>query len=142
MLKFSSESRQRAPRVLCRGEGFGGLRRALAAVVGLPAAALLCLALTGALLTGCSRPFNAPRALDEYAGNTLFSSFSGRSPRTLDPQQSYSSDETIYVYGAYEMLYGYHYLKRPYTLVARAAERVAPPVYYDKEGRELPADAH
>ncbi len=141
MLKFSSESRQRAPRAFCRGEGFGGLRRALAAVVGLPAAALLCLALTGALLTGCSRPLNAPRALDEYAGNTLFSSFSGRSPRTLDPQQSYSSDETIYVYGAYEMLYGYHYLKRPYTLVARAAERVTAPVYYDKEGRELPADA-
>ncbi len=103
--------------------------------------ALCAAAAVLALLAGCSRPVNAPRALDEYAGNTLFSSFSGRSPRTLDPQASYSSDETIYVYGAYEMLYGYHYLKRPYELVPRAAREVAAPVYYDREGRELSADA-
>ena len=86
--------------------------------------AFFILAAAALFLTGCSRPVNAPRTLDEYAGNTLFSSFSGRSPRTLDPQESYSSDETLYVYGTYEMLYGYHYLKRPYELVPRAAEAV------------------
>ena len=91
-------------------------------------------------LSGCSRPINAPRELDDYASNTLFSSFSGRSPRTLDPQESYSSDETIYVYGVYEMLYGYHYLKRPYELVPRAAEKVAAPIYYDKDGNEIESD--
>ena len=99
-------------------------------------------ALSGALvLSGCNEPVNAPRPLEEYAQNTLFSSFSGRSPRTLDPQASYSSDETIYTYNVYEPLYGYHYLKRPYALVPRGAERVVEPVYYDAAGRELSADA-
>lgn len=103
--------------------------------------AFFILAAAALFLTGCSRPVNAPRTLDEYAGNTLFSSFSGRSPRTLDPQESYSSDETLYVYGTYEMLYGYHYLKRPYELVPRAAEAVVAPVYYDDKGEVLPEDA-
>ena len=39
------------------------------------------------------------------------------------------------------MLYGYHYLKRPYELVPRAAEKIAVPIYYDRDGNELPADA-
>ena len=39
---------------------------------------------------------NAPRDVEEYAEKTLFTAFGGRSPRTLDPQRSYSSDETAY----------------------------------------------
>lgn len=41
----------------------------------------------------------------------------------------------------YEPLYGYDYLKRPYTLVAKSAARVVEPRYYGKDGKELPADA-
>lgn len=100
----------------------------------------LCLA-TLTLLAGCTEPVNAPRALGDYAGNTLFSSFSGRSPKTLDPQVSYSSDETIYTYGIYEPLYGYEYLKRPYTLMPLAAERVAKPVYLDSNKKPLDSNA-
>lgn len=84
---------------------------------------------------------NAPRDVEEYAEKTLFTAFGGRSPRTLDPQRSYSSDETAYTYGIYEPLYQYHYLKRPYTLEPRTAVRVVEPRYFDAKGRELPADA-
>lgn len=94
-----------------------------------------------ALISGCSDPINAPRSLSDYATNTLFSTFSGRSPKTLDPQVSYSSDETIYTYGVYEPLYGYEYLKRPYELMPLAAEKVAKPAYLDAQGQRLPADA-
>ncbi len=94
-----------------------------------------------ALISGCSDPINAPRSLSDYATNTLFSTFSGRSPKTLDPQVSYSSDETIYTYGVYEPLYGYEYLKRPYELMPLAAEKVVKPAYLDAQGKRLPADA-
>lgn len=77
----------------------------------------------------------------QYAQNTLFSSFGGRSPKTLDPQVSYSSDETLYTYNIYEPLYGYHYLKRPYTIVPRTAQSVAVPTYWDKQGHRLADDA-
>lgn len=97
--------------------------------------------LTAVLLAACTEPVNAPRALSDYAGNTLFSSFSGRSPKTLDPQVSYSTDETIYTYGIYEPLYGYKYLKRPYTLMPLAAEKVVHPVYLDADKKELASDA-
>lgn len=78
-------------------------------------------------------PLNAPRPLEEYASNTLFSSFSGRSPKTLDPQASYSSDETIYTYQICDTLYGYHYLKRPYEIVPRAASGLPEITYLDKD---------
>lgn len=94
-----------------------------------------------ALSAGCTDPVNSPRALSDYASNTLFTSFSGRSPKTLDPQVSYSSDETIYTYGVYEPLYGYEYLKRPYTLMPLAAEKVVKPVYLDANKNVLPAQA-
>lgn len=93
------------------------------------------------LAAGCTEPVNAPRPLADYASNTLFSTFSGRSPKTLDPQVSYSSDETIYTYGIYEPLYGYEYLKRPYTLMPLAAESVVKPVYLSADKKELPATA-
>lgn len=84
---------------------------------------------------------NAPRDVSEYAQKTLFTAFGGRSPRTLDPQRSYSADETAYTYGIYEPLYQYHYLKRPYALEPRTAVEVVSPRYYDRDGKELPADA-
>lgn len=92
-------------------------------------------------LFGCEEPWNAPRPIAEYAENTLFSSFSGKSPKTLDPQVSYSSDETIYTYNVYEPPFAYHYLKRPYEIVPRTAERLPEVTYLDVTGRVLPVDA-
>lgn len=51
------------------------------------------------------------------------------------------TDETPYTYNIDEPLYGYHYLKRPYELAARAALRVVQPQFIDARGEPLPADA-
>lgn len=102
------------------------------------AAASLCVF---AALAGCDDTPNAVRSTQELASNTLFTPFSGRSPKHLDPTSSYSSDETPYTYSIYEPLYQYHYLKRPYELIARAAERVVEPIYFDSKGNILPKDA-
>ncbi|WP_289185240.1 hypothetical protein [uncultured Parasutterella sp.] len=80
------------------------------------ARALLCLSsLLGCmfLLSSCREIPNAVHSEQELSANTLFTPFSGRSPKHLDPTSSYSSDETPYTYNIYEPLYQYHYLKRP-----------------------------
>ncbi|MDE2077076.1 MAG: ABC transporter substrate-binding protein [Burkholderiales bacterium] len=91
-----------------------------------------------ALVAGCN---NNPYPKGAEAENTLFTAFSERSPRYLDPTSSYSSNETPFTYQIYEPLYGYHYLKRPYTLVPKTAESVVQPQYLDRNGKPLPPDA-
>ena len=73
--------------------------------------------------------------------NTLVSSFTEKSPRHLDPTASYWNNETPYTYQIYEPPYGYHYLKRPYELIAKSAVDVSKPRYIDKAGNVLPDDA-
>ncbi|MCK9512369.1 MAG: ABC transporter substrate-binding protein [Pigmentiphaga sp.] len=90
---------------------------------------------------GFRQVINSPYPLAESASNTLFTAFTGRSPRYLDPASSYSSDETPYTYSIYQPLYAYHYLKRPYELIPYGAAEIAEPSYYDAEGRPLPPDA-
>ena len=92
-------------------------------------------------LTGCSEVSNNPHPLGSEKTNTIFAPILSRSPKYLDPASSYSNDETPFTYQIYEPLYGYHYLKRPYELVGRAAEEVAHPVYLDKAGKVLEGDA-
>src|SRR5690554_468200 len=103
---------------------------------------LACLtALLVLAVAGCTNePVNSPYARDDAAQNVLHTAFTQRSPKYLDPASSYSTDETPFTYSIYEPLYGYHYLKRPYELIPKAAVDVAQPVYYDKDGRELPPD--
>lgn len=107
--------------------------------------AVLCAAaaVLSALLLGLLLPEapTSPRPLADYGEKTLFTAFGSRSPRTLDPQKSYSSDETAYTYAVYEPPYQYAYLKRPYVLEPRTAEAVAAPLYFDRDGKELPPDA-
>ena len=91
-----------------------------------------------ALLAGCN---NNPYPDGAAATNTIFNSFDERSPRYIDPTASYSNNETPYTYSAYEPLYAYHYLKRPYTLIPKSAQEVVNPYYVDKTGRRLPDDA-
>lgn len=99
------------------------------------AAAVLLLPLA---LAACN---NNPHPDGVADTNTLFSAFTERSPRHLDPTASYWNNETPYTYQIYEPPYGYHYLKRPYTLVPKSAEAVVAPKYYDKDGNLLPDDA-
>ncbi|ACB34300.1 extracellular solute-binding protein family 5 [Leptothrix cholodnii SP-6] len=90
------------------------------------------------LLAGCD---NSPHGPGSAASNTLYTAFTERSPRHLDPVASYWNQDTPYTYGIYEPPYTYHYLKRPFTLIPKVATEVAPPVYLDKNGRRLAADA-
>ena len=96
---------------------------------------LLCAALS---LTACD---NSPYPAGATEANTLYTAFNERSPRYLDPTSSYSSNETPYTYQIYEPLYGYHYLKRPYTLIPATVAHLPTPRYFDAQGVELPADA-
>ncbi|HEY9109352.1 MAG TPA: peptide ABC transporter substrate-binding protein, partial [Roseateles sp.] len=95
-------------------------------------------ALAFTLLAGCN---NSPHPRGAERENTLFMAFAERSPRYLDPTSSYAAPESTYVFEISEPPYGYHYLKRPYTLVPRAAEALAKPYYLDAKGQRLPDDA-
>ncbi len=90
------------------------------------------------LVAGCN---NSPHPAGAERDNTLFYSFDERSPRYLDPTASYANPESAYTYQIYEPPYGYHYLKRPYTLIPKSAAEVARPRYLDKDGKTLPDDA-
>jgi len=115
-------------------QGSGTARGALAWVLAVTAVALLPACRDAA-------PVNSPYAHGAAAENTLYTAFTQRSPKYLDPARSYSSDETPYTYNIYEPLYGYHYLKRPYELTPRAAAALAQPQYVDANGETLPDDA-
>ncbi len=91
-----------------------------------------------AALAGCN---NSPHPDGAESTNTLFSAFAERSPRYLDPTASYSNNETPITFQVYEPLYGYHYLKRPYTLIPKLATEIVAPRYLDKSGKPLPDDA-
>src|SRR5699024_8054288 len=94
------------------------------------------------LLAACTpQPVNSPYTKGREHDNILYTAFTQRSPKFLDPASSYSTDETPFTYSIYEPLYGYHYLKRPYELVPRAAASIDPPRYLDSDGHPLPDDA-
>jgi len=90
------------------------------------------------LLSGCD---NSPWESGAAGTNTLFTAMYENSPRHLDPTASYWTNDSPFTYQIYEPPYGYHYLKRPYELIGKAAQEVAQPRYYDRNGKELPADA-
>ena len=103
------------------------------------------------LLTACEQsppsgqasadsPINSPYAAGAEQKNVLYTAFTQRSPKYLDPARSYSTDETPYTYNIYEPLYGYHYLKRPYELIPRTATHIAEPVFLDWQGNILDAE--
>lgn len=100
---------------------------------------LACLGVLSLLaLSACN---NSPWPEGSAATNTLYTSIVENTPRHLDPTASYWDQDTPYVYQIYEPLYGYHYLKRPYTLVPKTAAAVVKPKYLDKNGKVLPDDA-
>ncbi len=101
---------------------------------GLASAALMLVA----TLAGCD---NSPLPIGGPESNTLYTAMIENTPRHLDPTASYWSNDTPVTYQVYEPLYGYHYLKRPFTLVPKTATEVVKPQYLDKDGQPLPPDA-
>jgi ABC-type transport system substrate-binding protein len=93
------------------------------------------------LVAGLAACNNNPLPSDAAASNTLYTAVVDSSPRHLEPTASYWSNDTPYTYQIYEPLYGYHYLKRPFTLVPKVAAEVVVPRYVDKDGKDMPADA-
>ena len=91
-----------------------------------------------AALAACN---NSPYPVGVEKDNTLYYTFDERSPRYLDPTASYANPESAYTFQIYEPLYGYHYLKRPYLLIPKAAAEVVAPHYLDAQGQPLPSDA-
>src|SRR5699024_11849469 len=68
------------------------------------------------ILAGCGQEaINRPYTLQEAQSNTLFTAFTQRSPKYLDPARSYSTDETPFTYSIYEPLYSYHYRSEEHT---------------------------
>jgi ABC-type transport system substrate-binding protein len=104
----------------------GGSRRIIAA------------ALLASTLAACD---NSPWHKGAASENTIYSAMIENTPRHLDPTASYWSNDTLVTYQVYEPPYGYHYLKRPFELVPKTAERVVAPSYFDKDGKRLPDDA-
>ena len=102
--------------------------------------AFLLAAVWGAagLLAGCD---NSPWSQGAASQNTVYTSMVENTPRHLDPTASYWSNDTLVTYQVYEPPYGYHYLKRPFELVPKTAEKVVAPAYFDKNGQRLPDDA-
>jgi ABC-type transport system substrate-binding protein len=100
-----------------------------------------CLAVSAVLALVAAGCNNSPYWSGAERENTMFYAFDERSPRSLDPTQSYSNPESAYTFQVYEPPYGYHYLKRPYELIHKAAAEVVRPHYVDKDGKPLPDDA-
>ena len=96
------------------------------------------LALSLLALTGCGSPWNNPYPASDAGKNILYSSFAER-PKHLDPVQSYSENEFVFIANIYQPPLQYHYLKRPYELVPFGAEVVPHPEYLDVRGHVLPA---
>ena len=99
----------------------------------------LCLFLLS-LLSACGQSWNDPYPAADGGRNILYTAFTDR-PKHLDPAQSYTEDEIAFTAQVYEPPLQYHYLKRPYELIASTLEQVPVPRFYAADGRELPADA-
>lgn len=101
----------------------------------------ICLSLAFlAALTGCGQAWNDPYPAADAGRNILYTAFTDR-PKHLDPAQSYTEDEIAFTAQVYEPPLQYHYLKRPYELIASTLEQVPVPRFYAADGRELPANA-
>ncbi len=91
-------------------------------------------------LAACSDQVSSPHGAGAAAENTLFTAFSGRSPKTLDPTSSYASDETPFTYHIYEPPLSYHYLKRPYELQAGSSQ-LPQVAWFDAAGKPVQSAA-
>jgi ABC-type transport system substrate-binding protein len=98
-------------------------------------------AMFAALAVSLAACDNSPWSKGAGSANTIYSAMIENTPRHLDPTASYWSNDTLVTYQVYEPPYGYHYLKRPFELIPKSAEKVVAPIYLDKNGVRLPDDA-
>lgn len=98
------------------------------------------LALVSSLAACGDGRWNDPYPVSERGSNTLYTAFVER-PKHLDPALSYASDEWDFIAQIYEPPLQYHYLKRPYELIAASAERLPDVRYYAADGSVLDAEA-
>ncbi|MCQ9374533.1 ABC transporter substrate-binding protein [Methyloversatilis sp. XJ19-13] len=101
---------------------------------------LLAASLASMLLSGCGEVWNNPYPAAESGRNILYTAFTDR-PKHLDPVQSYSENEITFTAQIYEAPLQYHYHTRPFELTTATAEAMPQPRFYDRDGRELSADA-
>jgi ABC-type transport system substrate-binding protein len=85
----------------------------------------ICAALAGCLAAafGCT---NNPYPEADRDKKVLYSSFN-EAPKTLDPAVAYTTAEHVITGNVYDTLLEYHYLKRPYQLIAGLAAAVPEP---------------
>ncbi len=91
-------------------------------------------------LVGCGSAWNDPYPATDRGRNILYTAFTDR-PKHLDPVQSYSEDEITFTAQIYEPPLQYHYLKRPYEVIAATAVEVPKPRYFDARGQPLADDS-
>ena len=89
------------------------------------------------LVAGCGQVWNDPYPAAERGQNILYTAFTQR-PKHLDPVQSYSEDEAIFLSQIYEPPLQYHYLKRPFELEPMSAARMPVLREFDAAGQLLP----
>ena len=80
-------------------------------------------------LAGCLAAFgctNSPYPEADRDKKVLYSSFN-EAPKTLDPAVAYTTAEHVITGNVYDTLLEYHYLKRPYQLIAGLAAAVPKP---------------
>ena len=93
------------------------------------------------LLSACDGGlWNNPYPASDNGQSVYYSVFTER-PKHLDPAQSYSENESIFLAQIYQPPLQYHYFKRPYTLIPQAASEMPKLVYLDKNNRPLPTSA-
>lgn len=104
------------------------------------ARSLVALCSSLALVACTGRPWNNPYPPADDGKNILYSSFDER-PKHLDPARSYSENEAAFTAQIYEPPLQYHFLKRPYELVALTATELPRPSFLDAQRRPLPPSA-
>lgn len=89
------------------------------------------------LLTGCDdQPVNSPYSHFKPDQATLYASFSER-PKTLDPAQSYSSNEYLFLQQIYDPALTYSYLQRPFKLVPNTLTQLPKEIYLDENFKPI-----
>jgi oligopeptide transport system substrate-binding protein len=93
------------------------------------------------LLTACdSGLWNDPYTSSDIGKSVYYNVFTER-PKHLDPAQSYSENEYVFLSQIYQPPLQYHYLKRPFTLIPQAAGAMPTLTYLDKNNQPLADNA-
>lgn len=100
---------------------------------------VLILLIAFASMSSCESPWNNPYPTKQTNQNVYYYAYRTR-PKHLDPARAYYSHELRMLANVYEPPLDYHYLRRPYELVALTATAIPDPVYFDKDGKVLPGD--